>query len=103
MLLLIIERLVITLIILYYLNSCLGPGVKSRVNGKESGEMESKRVMMESKVNDENKVCGPRKSVRLREKTCEPQIYINYKKTSHFPTFTFLDIFLGQLNGPKES
>ena len=38
----------------------------------------------------ESKVCGPRKSVRWRKKTYEPQIYVNYKKkTLTFPHFHF--------------
>ena len=51
--------------------------------------MKSERVKMESrgKLGNDGKVkfVGPRKSVRLREKTCGPRIYVNYPKT-----FTFL-------------
>ena len=53
---------------------------------KESEEMESGMVKME----------GPKKSVKLRNKTCKPKIYVNYKKKTftyfsfHFPLTTFL-------------
>ena len=41
---------------------------------RESGELESERVKMESRGNDEKvKFVGPIKSVRQREKVCEPR------------------------------
>ena len=66
---------------LKYFRACL-------VVRRESGELESERVKMENKDNDGKvKFVGPIKSVRQREKVCEPGIYVDYTKTSTFHTF----------------
>ena len=61
---------------------------------KKSEEIESEKVNMESrgKLRNDGKVkfAGPRKSVRLREKTCEPQDICKLHKNLNFSYFLIL-------------
>ena len=61
---------------------------------KVSGEMESERVKIESRVKlgDDEKVkfVEPRKNVRWREKTCGSRDICKLQKTHYFPYFLIL-------------
>ena len=49
----------------------------------ERGKMESREKLSND---DKIKFVGPKKSVRWREKTCGPGIYVNYTKAFIFQT-----------------
>ena len=64
---------------------------------KESKEMESERVKMESigKLSNDGKIkfVGPRKNVRWRETACGPQDICKLHKNVYFPQFLILHHF----------